>query len=149
MPQLTRHRKISEVEKKKYSSPSIKFLLDSTKRYGHREDFNMPRSVSENLEPKAVKNLCNLSLKNPNLKREYKGVKDLFKKGIHPLNIGKKSTFVSPTKVLVKKPKGRYLIDVSDTHAEIVGVSARTNKKYMSKFQALMNEQYNLDLKGY
>ena len=109
----------------------------------------MPRSVSENLETKAVKKLYNLSLKNPNLKKEYKDVKDLLNKGIHPVNIGKKSTFVSPTKVLVKKPEGRYLVDVSDSHAEIVGVSARTNKKCMSKFETLMNTLYNLDLKGY
>ena len=146
---LPRHRKQYEVEKNKYSSPSIEFLLDSTKCYGHREAYNMPRSVSENLETKAVKKLYNLSLKNPNLKKEYKDVKDLLNKGIHPVNIGKKSTFVSPTKVLVKKPEGRYLVDVSDTHAEIVGVSARTNKKCMSKFETLMNTLYNLDLKGY
>jgi hypothetical protein len=149
VPQLPRRRKLNEVEKNKYSSPSIESLLDSTKCYGHREAYNMPRSVSENLETKAVKKLYNLSLKNPKLKKEYKNVKDLLKKGIHPVNIGKKSTFVSPTKVLVKKPEGRYLVDVSDTHAEIVGVSARTNKKCMSMFGTLMNQLYNLDLKGY
>lgn len=146
---LPRHRKRNVVEKPKGSTPSIESLLDSTKCYGHREAYNMPRSVSENLETKAVKKLYNLSLKNPNLKKEYKDVKDLLKKGIHPVNIGKKSTFVSSTKVLVKKPEGRYLVDVSDTHAEIVGVSARTNKKCMSKFETLMNKLYNLDLKGY
>ena len=74
----------------------------------------MPRSVSENFETKAVKNLYSLSLKNPKLKKEYKNVKGLLNEGIHPVNIRKKSTFVSPTKVLVKS---RYLIDVSDTHA--------------------------------
>lgn len=149
VPQLLRHRKQNEVEENKYSSPSIEFLLDSTKCYGHREAYDMPRSVSENFETKAIKKLYKLSLKNPNLKKEYKDVKDLLKKGIHPVNIGKKSTFVSPTKVLVKKPEGRYLVDVSDTDAEIVGVSARTNKKCMSKFETLMNKLYNLDLKGY
>lgn len=149
VPQLLRHRKQNEVEENKYSSPSIEFLLDSTKCYGHREAYDMPRSVSENFETKAIKKLYKLSLKNPNLKKEYKDVKDLLKKGIHPVNIWKKSTFVSPTKVLVKKPEGRYLVDVSDTDAEIVGVSARTNKKCMSKFETLMNKLYNLDLKGY
>ena len=109
----------------------------------------MPRSVSENLETKAVKKLYNLSLKNPNLKKEYKDVKDLLNKGIHPVNIGKKSTFVSPTKVLVKKPEGRYLVEVSDSSAEIVGVSSGTNEKCLSRFKTLMNELYNLDLKGY
>jgi len=53
------------------------------------------------------------------------------------------------TKVLVKKPEGRDLIDVSDTKAEIVGVSSWTNDKCMLKFQTLMNQLYNLDLKGY
>ena len=52
-------------------------------------------------------------------------------------------------KNLETKAEGRYLIDVSDTHTEIVGVSARTNEKYMVKFETLMNKLYNLDLKGY
>lgn len=149
VPQWTRHRKLNKVENPKYSSPSIEFLLDSMKCYGHREAYNTPRSVSESLKSRPVKKLYELSLKNSKLKKEYKGVKDLIEKGIHPVNIGKKSTFVSPTKVLVKKSEGRYLVDVSDTHAEIVGVSARTNKESMSKFGRLMNEMYKLDIKGY
>lgn len=146
---LPRHRKLNEVDKPKCSSPSIEFLLDSTKCYGHREAYNMPRSVSERFETNAVKKLYKTSLKNPRLKKEYKAVKDLFKEGVHPVNLSKKSTYVSPTKVLVKKPEGRYLVDVSDTNVEIVGVSSRTNDKCMSKFETLMNELYNLDLKGY
>ena len=105
--------------------------------------------ISKQLRLNYIFKIYSLSLKNPNLKKEYKDVKDLLEKGLHPVNIGKKSTFVSPTKVLVKKPEGRYLVDVSDTYAEIVGVSARTNKKCMSKFKTLMNELYNLYLKGY
>ena len=50
VPPLPRHRKLNEVEKNKCSSPSIEFLLDSTKCYGHREAYNMPRSVSEHLK---------------------------------------------------------------------------------------------------
>lgn len=146
---LPRHRKRYEVEKNKYSSPSIEFLLDSTKCYAHREAYNMPRSVSENFETNAVKKLCKASLKNPRTKKEYKAVKDLLKQGVHPINLSEKSTYVSPTKVLVKKPEGRYLVEVSDTSAEIVGVSSCTNQKCMSKFKTLMNELYNLDLKGY
>jgi len=149
VPQLPRHRKLNEVEKNKYSTPSADSLLDSTKCYGHREAYNMPRSVSENWETKAVKKLYKTSLKNPRLKKEYKAVKDLLKEGVHPVNLSKRSAYVSPTKVLVKKPEGRYLVDVSDTNAEIVGVSSRTNEKCMSKFKTLMNELYNLDLKGY
>lgn len=146
---LPRHRKQDQVEKNKSSSPSIEFLLDSTKCYGHREAYNMPRSVSENFETKAVKKLYKTSLKNPRLKKEYKAVKDLLKEGVHPVNLSEKSAYVSPTKVLVKKPEGRYLIEVSDTSAEIVGVSSRSSEKSMSRFKTLMNELYNLDLKGY
>lgn len=71
IPQLPRHRKLNEVEENKYSNPSIKYLLDSTKCYDHREAYTMPRSVSENLEPKGVKKLYNRSLKNPKLKRVF------------------------------------------------------------------------------
>jgi hypothetical protein len=46
--------------------------------------------------------------------------------------------------IISKKPEGRYLIEVSDTSAEIVGVSSRSNEKCMSKFKTLMNELYNL-----
>jgi hypothetical protein len=123
--------------------------LDSTKCYAHREAYNMPRSVSENFETKAVKKLYKASLKNLRVKQEYTAVKDLLEQGVHPINLSAKSTYVSPTKVLVKKPEGRYLIEVSDTSAEIVGVSSRTNQKGMSRFQTLMNELYNLDLQGY
>jgi len=76
---MPRHRKLNEVEKNKYSSPYVEFLLNSIKCYGHREASNMPRSLSENFETKAVKKLYNLSLKNPNLKEKYKDVKDLLK----------------------------------------------------------------------
>ena len=148
-PLLPRHRKLNKVEENKYSSPSIEYLLDSTKCYGHREAYNMPRSVSENFETNAVEKLSKLSLRNTNFKKEYKNIKDLINEGIHPVNIGKNSAFVSATKVLIKKPEGRYLVDVSDTHAEIVGVSVRGNRKCMSKFKTLMNELYNLDLTGY
>ena len=70
VPQLPRHRKLKEVEKNKYSSPSLEYLLDSTKCYGHREAYDMPRSVSENWETKAVKKLYKTSLKNPRFKKE-------------------------------------------------------------------------------
>lgn len=146
---MPRHRKRYEVEKNKYSSPSIESLLDSTKCYAHREAYNTPRSVSENFETNAVKKLCKASLKNPRVKKKYKAVKDFLKQGVHPINLSEKSTYVSPTKVLVKKPEGRYLVEVSDTSADIVGVSSRTNNKCMSRFKTLMNELYNLDLKGY
>jgi len=82
-------------------------------------------------------------------KKEFKSVKNLIRKGVHPTNLSEKSTYVSSTKVLVKKPEGRYLIEVSDTSAEIVGLSSRSNEKCMSKFKTLMNQLYDLDIKGY
>ena len=152
LPELPRHRKRNEVEWKKEnksSTPSADYLLDSTKCYGHREAYNMPRSVSEQFETNAVKNLAKKSLKNPRLKKEYRIVKDQLKKGVHPVNLSEKSTYVSSTKVLVKKSEGRYIVDVSDTNADIVAVSCRTDQKCMEKFKTLMNKLYNLDLKGY
>lgn len=152
LPRFQRHRKQNEVEWKKenkFSTLSVDSLLDSTKCYGHREAYNMPRTVSERFETNAVKNFAKTSLKNPRLKKEYRVVKDLLKEGVHPVNLSDKSTYVSSTKVLVKKAEGRYIVDVSDTHADIVGVSSRTNEKGMAKFKTLMNKLYNLDLKGY
>lgn len=144
---LPRHRK--QVEKPKYSSPSIESVLDLTKCYGHREAFNMPRSVVESFQTKAVKKLAKISLKNTRFQKEYESVKNLLREGVHPVNLSEKSTYVSSDKVLVKKPEGRYLIEVSDTSAEIVGVSSRSNEKCMSKFKTLMNQLYGLDIKGY
>ena len=109
----------------------------------------MPRSVSERFETKAVKNLAKISLKNPRVNKEYLEIKAQIEQGVHPVNLSNKSTYISSTKVLVKKPEGRYIVDVSATETQIVGVSSRTNDKCMSKFETLMNKLYNLDLKGY
>jgi hypothetical protein len=84
----------------------------------------MPGSVSEKWETTAVKKLYDKSLQNPRVKKKYEAVKDLLKKWVHPVNLILSSTYISLTKVLVKKPEGRDLIDVSDTKAEIVGVSS-------------------------
>ena len=83
------------------------------------------------------------------VKREYKLVKSQIEDKIHTVNLSKKSTFVSSTKVLVKKNEGRYIVNVSDTHADILGLSSRTNQVCMEKFEKLMNELYDLNLKGY
>ena len=121
----------------------------------NREDFKKKKKLEEELcslsdQPQnAARTVTEKFDKSNVVKNEYKEVKELLNKGIHPVNIGKKSTFVSSTKVLIKKPEGRYLVNVSDTHAEVVGVSVRANKKCMSKFETLMNSIYNLDLKGY
>jgi len=109
----------------------------------------MPRTVTENFKTSSVKKLSKASLKNPNLKKEYKAVRSKIEEGVHPVNLSEKSTYVSSTKVLVKKSEGRYLVDVSDTNANIVAIGNRSDKKCMSKFQTLMNKLYNLDLKGY
>ena len=141
------HRK--QVEKNKYYSFSIESLLDSTRCYAHREALDMLRSVSERFQTKAVKKLSKTCLKNPRLQKEYKSVKDLLRKGVYSTNLSKKSTYVSSTIILVKKPEGRYLMEVSDTSVEIIGVSSRSNEKCMSKFKTLMNQLYNLDIKEY
>ena len=38
--------------------------------------------------------------------------------GIYPVDIGKNSAFVGTDKVLIKCPKGRYFVEVSDTKVE-------------------------------
>ena len=91
--------------------------MDSTKCCGHRETYNMPRSVYENFETKAMGKLCKVSLKNPRMKKEYKAVTGQLKQGVHPVNLSEKSTYVRSTKILVKKPEGRYLVEVSDASA--------------------------------
>ena len=152
VPRLPGHRKRNEVEWKKEnkcSTPSADYLLDSTKCYGHREAYNMPRSVSERFETNAVKNLAKISLKNPRVNKEYLEIKAQIEQGVHPVNLSNKSTYVSSTKVLVKKAQSRYIVDVSDTEAQIVGVSSRTDDKCMAKFKNLMNKLYGLNLKGY
>ena len=135
MPQLPRHRKQNEVEKNKYSSPSIDFLLDSTKCYGHREASNMPRSVSENFKTSAVKKLSNASLKNPRLKKEYKAIKAKIEEGVHPVNLSDKSTYVSSSKVLVKKSEGRYLVNGISTSTCDFGYLS--NRQILIFFQIL------------
>lgn len=93
--------------------------------------------------------MANKSFRNPIVKREYQFVKNQLQDGIHPVNLSQKSTFVSSTKVLVKKSEGRYIIDVSETHVDILGLSSRTNQRCMERFEKLMNELYDLNLKGY
>ena len=90
-------------EENKLCTPSADSLLDSTKCYGYGEGYNMPRSVSETFETNAVIRFANKFLKNPMVKREYKLVKSQLEDGIHLVNLSEKSTFVSSTKVLVKK----------------------------------------------
>jgi hypothetical protein len=89
------------------------------------------------------------AMKNPRIKQEYQNIKNLLEEGIHPVNIGKNSAFVSSTKVLIKKGEARYIVDVSETTAEIVGVNSRKDARYIKKFESLMNIISNLDLKGY
>ena len=102
--------------------------------------------MSEKFETNAVRKLAKKSLKDPRVKREYTSVKSQIEDRIYPVNLSKKLTFVSSTKVLVKKGEGRYIVDVSDTHADILRLSSRTNQGCIEK---LMNELYDLNLKGY
>jgi len=150
LPRLPRHRRQNEVEWKKEnkcSTPSADSLLDSTKCYGHREAYDMPREVTERFEASAVSKLVKNSLKDPLLKKEYARVKKSMKEGIHPINVGYNSAFVSSDKVLIKCSKGRYLVEVGDTKVDIIGVVARGSDKSVKSFEKLMNKMYNLDLK--
>ena len=83
------------------------------------------------------------------MKKEYTNIKKSLNDGIHPVNIGKKSTFVSADTVLIKVAIGRYLVKVSDTHVDILGFISRSSDKSVKRFENLMNILYNLDLKGY
>ena len=89
------------------------------------------------------------SLKNPRLQKKYKSVKNLLREGVHPINLSDKSTYVSSSKVLVKKFEGRYLVDISYTNTNIVAIGNRCDRKSMARFKKLTNEACNLDLKGY
>lgn len=149
VPKLPRHKNSKSIIENKISTPTPDFLFDTTKCYGHREAFNMPRVVSEKFETNAAKKVAKMALKHPELKTEYASVKQEMELGTHPVNLSAKSTYVSSTKVLVKKSEGRYIVDVSDTNVDILGVGCRTDKKSMKTFKTLMNKLYGLDLKGY
>ena len=136
----------NEVEWKKENKCSADSLLDSTKCYGHREASDIPREVTERFEASAVSKLAKNSLKDPLLKKEYARVKKSMKEGIHPINIGYNSAFVSSDKVLIKCSKGRYLVEVGDTKVDIIGVVARGSDKSVKSFEKLRNKMYNLDL---
>jgi len=110
---------------------------------------NAPRKINEKFESKAVKKLVKKALNNQDVKKEYDQIKKRIEEGVHPVNLSNKSTYISSTKVLVKKSEGRYIVDVSDTEAQIVGISSRTNEKSMVKFMNLMNKLYDLNLEGY
>ena len=149
LPGFPRRRgqpQIEEMLENKSSTPSSYSIFDSTRCYGLREAYDMPREVTERFEVSAVSKLAKKSL--PGLKSEYERVKNDIKQGIHPVNIGG-SGFVSANKVLIKCSKGRYLVEVVDTKVDILGISLRSNKKFMKKFETLMNKLYNLNLQGY
>ena len=109
----------------------------------------MPRSVTEQFESKAVKKVAKTSLKNPLFKKEYARVKQEIEQGIHPINVGYNSVFVSSDKVLIKCSTGRYLVEVGDTKVDILGVVVRANDNAINSFGKLMNKMYDVDLKGY
>ena len=91
LPLFRRHRNPNEgtwTVEKESSTPSAYSLLDSTKCYGHREAYDMPREVTEQFETSAVSKLAKSSLKTPGLKKEYGRVQKSIQKGIHPINVG-------------------------------------------------------------
>lgn len=117
----------------------------------NREDFKKKKKLEEELcslsdQPQnAARTVTEKFDKSNVVKNEYKEVKELLNKGIHPVNIVKKSTFVSSTKVLIKKPEGRYLVEISGDQVNVLGICARGNKKNVKSFENLMygvNLQY-------
>ena len=102
----------------------------------------MPRLLAERFESKGVTNLAKKALKNQDVKKEYGRIEE----GIHLVNIGKKSTFVNANKVLIKSGEGRYLVEVRDTHVDILGFVFHGNTRAINTFENLMNELYNVDL---
>lgn len=124
---------------------SFKDILKN-KRYGYCRVSSKEQARNSSLD---TQKLSKDSLKNQRMKKEYQAVKDQLEQGIHPVDIGRKSAYADATKVLVKKKEGRYMIDVSDTSAEIIGISVRSNPNLMANFERLMNEIHGLDIKGY
>ena len=69
-------------------------------------------------------------------------------KGIHPVNIGKRSVRVAKDFVLIKGDSGRYLIKISkEGKFKVVGMAARGNMKNINRFKTLMKKMYGVDLK--
>jgi len=62
------------------------------------------------------------------------------------MDINKKSVAVGDNKVLIKGVEGRYVVEVSDTHVDILGMSYRGDKKNIKTLQNLMNDIYGLNL---
>jgi len=73
-------------------------------------------------------------------------IKSINKQGIHPINVGYNSAYISSDKVLIKYSKGRYLVEVGDTKVDILGFTQHTDRKSIKTFESLMNKMYNLDL---
>ena len=147
LPGLPRRRKkedfMNQLPPRKSSTPSAYSIFDSTRCYANREAYNMPREVTERFESKAVRKLAKTSLKNPALKKEYASIQKRIEAGIHPVNIGKKSTFVSADKVLIKAGEGRYLVEVGETKVDILGFTSCGDSKSIAKFKNLMNKMYD------
>jgi len=107
---------------------------------------NTPREINEKFESNSVKKLVKTALGNQKVKQEYEGIKKRINGGVHPINIGKKSTNLSGNKVLIKGAHGRYLVEIFGDQVNVLGIGARGNNRNMQTFQNLMNEMYDLNL---
>ena len=109
-------------------------------------DENAVRTVNEKLDSQAVESVAETALNNQKVKREYESAIKALKEGINPVDIGKKSTVVGKNKVLIKKDRGRFLVEISDNQVKVLGIGDRGNTPNMNKFKRLMNKMYDVNL---
>jgi len=106
-------------------------------------------SVKEKFESKAVERLVKKALTNQDVKQEYARIERRIEKGVHPVDIGKKSTMIRGVRnngiVWVKGKNSRYVVEVFKDRVDVLGIGVRGNEKSMQTFQDLMNELYGLN----
>ena len=48
--------------------------------------------------------------------------------------------------MLIKKDRGRFLVEISDNQVKVLGIGDRGNTPNMNKFKRLMNKMYDVNL---
>ena len=103
--------------------------------------------LSENT---AVKKMVKKALRNQDVKKEYGRIKRRLEERVHPKDITKKCPQVGNGIYLIKGDNGRYLIEFkSDNAIDILGIGYQGDTKNMNQFENLMNQMYDVDIKGY